>query len=153
MTAIEELRTSIKKGDMLSLTRFFVVESVSSDHTSLHARDVYSGQQFDVIGVDLIDDMSHADNYLEERQATKTELAELLTAARNVPFTVNFNKVDGTQRTLRGRLLSSQGLLGYSLVEDLDKPDGDKRDNLRQVNHRAINWLICDGFKYSLKGS
>ena len=41
------------------------------------------------------------------------------------------------------------GLLGRSLCEDLDLPEG--RNRLREVDHRTIKYLIVDGVKYVVK--
>ena len=58
-------------------------------------------------------------------------------------------KQDGTERTLRGKLVKPEPLLGRSMVEDLDSDD--KKNRLRQVDHRTINWLVVDGVKYTVK--
>jgi len=39
--------------------------------------------------------------------------------------------------------------LGRSMVEDLESSD--KKNRMRQVDHRTIKWLIVDGVKYVVK--
>ena len=75
-------------------------------------------------------------------------MAELLINARNIPFTVCFEKQNGEERVLRGRLISHEALLGRSSVEDLDLPAGDRT---RLVDHRTLKFLILNGVKYVLK--
>lgn len=107
------------------------------------------GSKFDIIGKDLHDKLLSADQFSEEKKVSKTEAAELLVSSYNVPFTVVFTKADKTDRTLRGRLVSPEPLLGRSHVEDLDVEDPKKR--LRLVDHREIKSLVVNGVKYVVK--
>jgi hypothetical protein len=50
---------------------------------------------------------------------------------------------------LRGRLVEPNGLLGRSLCEDLELPEGQNR--LREVDHRTIKYLVVDGVRYSVR--
>jgi len=74
--------------------------------------------------------------------------AEILVNAYHRPLTVCFVKNDGTERTLRGRLVKPEPLLGRSTVEDLDVTNGNR---LRLVDHRTIKWIVVDGTKYTVK--
>jgi hypothetical protein len=74
-----------------------------------------------------------------------------LTNAGYKPFTVRFKKKGGEWRTLRGRFVAHEMLLGRSRVEDLDEPETKKR--LKQVDHRTIEWLILDNVKYTVSSN
>jgi hypothetical protein len=110
-----------------------------------------------VNGRSLIENAFSADQYEEERRVTMTRAAEVLVASHNRPLTVCFVKQgskktgEGARRRARaarppGR---SERLLGRSLCEDLDLPEGQSR--LREVDHRTIKYLIVDGIRYVVK--
>ena len=111
--------------------------------------NVYTGDQYSVIGSDLIDSMNSSSVYLDVKKVTKTIMAERLVGAGALPFKVVFIKSDGSERELVGRLISSEHLLGRSMVEDLLLPIGENR--IRQVDHRTLESLIIDEIKYELR--
>lgn len=134
-------------GSIVALTKYAKVKR--NDFNSLVVTDLHNGVEFQIIGDDLQKDCMSADKFTDVVKVTKTELAQKLVESYGRPFTVTFEKADKSNRTLRGRLLSSESLLGRSTVEDLDQPDGKR---VRLVDHRTLHSLIVDNVKYSLKG-
>lgn len=141
---------AIKPGDIIAVVHYCKVVSFRKGRQPMEAKvqDLDRGGEFDMLGRELFVAAASADHYAEEVTATKTRVAEILTASVNRPFTVCFDKQDGTERTLRGRLVQPEPLLGRSLVEDLDV-EGSHRQRL--VDHRTLKWLIVDGVKYTVK--
>ena len=145
----------VNKGDMMAFIYYGIVKDhvTSSNGHSLSVSDVDNNREMGVNGTDLIESSFSADQFHEEVKVSKTKAAELLVSSPNRPLKVSFNKLDGTERVLRGRLIQPEPLLGRSMVEDLDiatLKDATK-SRLRQVDHRTINWLIVDGVKYVVK--
>lgn len=140
---------NIKVDDLLAIVHYVKVKTVHKDGEELMVEDVdLTGKIIRVQGSDLISKSLSADQFTEETKISKMQAAEILIESHNKPFTVNFVKADGSDRTLRGRLIRPEPLLGRSMVEDLDEPSANK---MRQVDHRTINWLIVDGVKYVVK--
>lgn len=138
----------INKGDLMALVTFVEVNNkIGSDRITV--KNVDNGTEFDVIGKDLIEQMYSADQAQTGVEVTKTQLAEKLVSSYNLPFTVTFEKADKSERTLRGRLVSAEPLLGRSHVEDLDIPRDQHR--LRLVDHRTLKSLTVNGVIYRLK--
>jgi len=137
-----------KVGDLVAVTFWTKVDRVESSDKLL-VEDLDSGNKFHIQGKDLIDKTLSADEFSKIEKVTKTEMAEKLVSLYGKPFTVQFKKENGEIRTLRGKLVSSEPLLGRSYVEDLDIPMGQYR--FRQADHRTILWLICDNVKYVVK--
>lgn len=126
-----------------------------SQPRSLELVDVDKGTPLKCIGEDLIGNIFSADFFFETKQVTKTEMAQTLTQSYNVPFTVVFEtdetKEKNTEpRTLRGRLIKADPLFGKSMVEDLDRPKGDR---VRWIKHDNLKSLIVQGTKFVLKGA
>ena len=136
------------RGEMLALTYWVSVEKVDSADKIL-VKDLYDGGQFFVQGKDLIDSTMSADAFTKTEKITKMEMAEKLISLYGKPFTVCFDTQKETNRVLRGKLLSSEPLLGRSYVEDLDIAIGEHRTRL--VDHRTIHWLICGNTKFVVK--
>ena len=141
----------IKKGDLMAFVYYAKVENVSSNglHISAINLDTETKETFQVTGEELISKSRSADWYDEEIKESKTALAERLTHSGGKPFTVCFDKQDGEERILKGRLVKPEPLLGRSMVEDLevDLP----KHRVRQVDHRTLHWMIVDGVKYTVK--
>lgn len=139
----------IKTGDVMALTYWVKVLDVKQNGEDLIVSDLLNDlSKIRVQGKELIEKSHSADQYETEEIITKTRAAELLVNSVNRPFTVSFQKADGTDRVLKGRLVAPEPLLGRSMVEDLETCD---KNRLRQVDHRTINWLIVDGVKYTVK--
>lgn len=153
-TAVAEKETvkldarKVKSNDVMAITYFVRTLRVENGGQKVLMEDLDSGQKFWLEGKDLLERSTSADQVLTEKKVTKTEAAELVVSAHNVPFTVCFDKVDGTERVMRCRLVSPEPLLGRSHVVDLDITE---KHNLRQVDHRSIKWLILNTVKYVVK--
>lgn len=142
----------VHRGDLMAFTYYGTVKNVVAKNrgeTRLEIFDVDREEIFLVEGNSLIEASASADQFQETEILSRTKIAEILVTAFNRPFSVNFVKQNGEERTLRGRLVNSEHLMGRSMVEDLDV-DADSH-RLRQVDHRTINWLIVDGVKYIAK--
>ena len=59
------------------------------------------------------------------------------------PFTVVFVKQNGEKRVMRAKFISTEPLLGRSIVSDLDD-----EFKIKQVDHRTIESIIIDKVKY-----
>jgi hypothetical protein len=110
--------------------------------------DVDDKTEFDINGKTMIDTLKTGSIHGKPQKVTMTKAAEILSTSFNTPFTVCFTKQNGDERILRGRLLSTESLLGRSNVEDLDITDAHR---MRQVDHRTIRWIIVGGEKYEVK--
>lgn len=110
--------------------------------------DVDDKTEFDINGKTMIDTLKTGSIHGKPQKVTMTRAAEILSTSFNTPFTVCFTKQNGNERILRGRLLSTESLLGRSNVEDLDIADAHR---MRQVDHRTIRWIIVGGEKYEVK--
>jgi len=133
-------------GNIISLTKYAKV--LSNSGSTLSCVDLHDGGKFEIHGQSLQETCLSADKFEETQRMGKIELAEVLVKSYGKVFTVVFSKADGSERTLRGRLLSSEGLLGRSSVEDLDIAGDNK---LRQVDHRTLKSIVVDGIKHTLK--
>lgn len=131
-----------KKNNIVSLTKYFVVDSASASKVS--ARDMDTQEMVEIKGVQLVESLSSADYFESTEKKSKTELAEILISAGVRPFTVVFTKQNGELRNMRARFLSTEPLLGRSIVSDLDE-DG----KIKQVDHRTIESIIIDKVKFT----
>lgn len=138
-----------QKGDMISFTNFAKIVSVDKNGNSITVEDT-NGDVFDIQGKDLIQKADSAGQFAKQEKVNKKEMAETLLNARDSVFTVHFEKADGNMRTLVGRLLESENLMGRSNVIDLELPSHEK-NKMRQVDHRTIEWMILRGIKYTTK--
>lgn len=140
-----------KKDDVVAFTTWAKVRSVgnygmvASSLSCEHLTGPLKGQTFSINGEELVSLCQSADYYANESTVTKTKAAELLVSSYNIPFTVVFEKSDGTERTLRGKLIHPEPLLGRSMVHDLDA------DGPRLVDHRTIKSLTINDLKYVVK--
>jgi hypothetical protein len=75
--------------------------------------------EFSVKGKELVEMCLSADQYEQEIEISLTKLLEIFATAYNVPFTVVFDKKDGSERVLRGRKLSEEPRRGYSIAQKL----------------------------------
>lgn len=140
----------IKKGDLHAFIYWAVVDQHNGDSLNVHCVD---GDKFafKVHGKTLSEGSYSADQFHRTEKVSMTKCAEMLIIAYNRPFTVCFDKQDGTERVLRGRLVQPEPLLGRSQVEDLDIDAMNPRERFRLVDHRTLKWLIIDGVKYEVK--
>jgi hypothetical protein len=135
----------MKTNDIVSITSYTRVVGVGNNLVTV--MDLDSNIQYDINGKTLIDKLMSADEFHTEISLPKTEIASILVNAWNKPFTVEFRKQNGNIRILRGRLISTEPLLGRSMVEDLDK----EGERTRLVDHRTLISLILEGVKYIVK--
>jgi hypothetical protein len=140
---------SVTRNELLAFVYYATVDDIGRGGKTLHMTDVDRGMEFKVEGQQLIESSLSADQFHTTKKTTKTKVAEMLVQAYNRPFTVCFTKTDGKERTLRGRLIQPEPLLGRSMVEDLDLERTTHR--MRQVDHRTIKFLILDGVKYEVR--
>lgn len=137
----------VKSGDLMSFVYYAKVKDVIPVNT-LQVYDLDAKMDFRVQGKELIERSFSADYFEEEIKVTKTKAAEILVSSHNRPLTVCFEKANGDERVLRGRLVTPEPLLGRSMCEDLDITD---KDRLRLVDHRTIKYVIVEGVKYVVK--
>lgn len=123
--------------------------------------------------------MWSADHFEKEVKCTMSDLSELIQSCSDTIFRVQFRKkidadsiqskfsgkkladlkkaeemkkiaktiTEGDLIEITGHLLESENNLGRSLVVDLDAP---KNNNIRQVDHRTIQYIIFRNVKYTL---
>lgn len=108
-----------------------------------------SPMPFSVQGDALISAGLSADYFAREEKLSQSDIIDILRASYNEPLTVHFEEKDGTPRTLRGRKIGLDDRRGRSVCEDLDIPD--RKNRIRQVDHRSLEWLIVRGVKYVVK--
>ena len=148
MTGKNKVNASkINVGDIMSFVYYTKVKSVNGDTVIVCDLDD-DNKEISISGKELLEKSFSADQFEKEENVSKTRAAEILVHSANKPLTVNFLKSDGEERTLRGRLVKPEPLLGRSMVEDLDLKSDHR---LRQVDHRTIRYLIVDGIRYNVK--
>jgi hypothetical protein len=141
----------VKTDDLMALVYYVKVKQVRNNGEILVVGDVdHGGADITVQGKELIEGSYSADYFAEEEKVTMTQAAEVLVGSANRPLTVCFIKTDGTERTLKGRLVRPEPLLGRSMVEDLTLAPTDL-NRLRQVDHRTIKFIVIDGVKFVVK--
>ena len=134
------------EGTIIAATRWLKVTRSTKDYIHAdHLEGNLKGTEMAINGRELVQVCKSADIYTSEEKVTKTRAAEILTTSYNIPFTVVFEKADGTERTLRGRLIHPEPLLGRSMVYDFDQ------EGERLVDHRTIKSLTVDHVKYTVK--
>ncbi len=141
--------TKVKNNDLMAFVNYVKVKTVNHSGEELIVTPLdKNSKDIRITGRDLVVNALSADQFEETEKVTKTEAAEILISSHNRPFTVSFDKADGNERTLRGRLIKPEPLLGRSMVEDLDETD---KHRIKQVDHRTIHFLIVGGVKYVVK--
>ena len=96
---------------------------------------------------------SFSDSYEKTVKCNKHELAEKLVYSNGDIFTVEFEKTNKTNRVLIGYLSSTDTLLGYSTVIDVEEwtSTNDINKSKRTVYHNKLLSLIINNVKYELK--
>ena len=136
--------------DLMAVIYYVKVNNKNYNGDKLSVQELDAGiPNIEITGKDLIKNCLSADQFAEEMEVSMTKMAEIFITSYNRPLKVCFVKQDGEERTLRGRLIQPEPLLGRSHVEDLDLEKGKHR--LRLVDHRTIKWLVVDGVKYKAK--
>jgi hypothetical protein len=139
---------NIKEGEYLSFTQYLKVNSKTKD--SIIVTNQFD-QQLEITGIDLIESLNSAGQHNQVKIAGKNEIIDILHSAKDKVFTVNFIKIDNSERTLIGRLYNIESQMGRTNVVDLEIPKGDKTYGIRQIDNRQINWIVLDGTKYVTK--
>ncbi len=143
------IASEVKANDLMAVVYYVKVKSVEENGERLTVKDLDNGHADILItGKDLVESALSADQFHEEIKVSKTYAAEVLVHSANRPLTVCFEKQDGTERILKGRLIKPEPLLGRSKVEDLETLDPNRT---RLVDHRTLKYLIVDGIKYTVK--
>tara|TARA_R110000772_G_scaffold249530_2_gene363851 strand:+ start:33724 stop:34155 length:432 start_codon:yes stop_codon:yes gene_type:complete len=143
----------MKRDEIVMFSIYAKVKEVGSCN-SIVAEDLNSETDYTLSGEGTIRALISADSFSKEEKVTMTSLAEKLSQAGNDPFTVVFKKKDGTERTMRGVISSTENILGRCRVIDLDKRRDETKDydaRLRQVDYRTIQSLVINGVKFVLK--
>lgn len=138
----------LKKDDLVAIVRYAKVKAVDARNQRITVVDTDDKTEFDINGDPMIDSLKTGSLFEKTTKVTMTRAAEILSTSFNTPFTVHFVKQDGEERTLRGRLVSTEPLLGRSNCEDLDVTE---KHRLRLVDHRTIKWIIVNGEKFEVK--
>lgn len=151
-TVVHKISTDkVKNGDLLALIQYVKVTDVQNNGEKLRVLNLDDGvAELAIEGKELIENGFSADQYSQEIIVSKSEAAQILLTSANVPLTVCFDKLDGSERTIRGRFVYPETVMGRSMVEDLDIAD--KNNRLRSIDHRTIHWIIVQGCKYTVKG-
>lgn len=144
--AAQLVNTKFQKNQFAAVTHYVKITDVASDKITVEDVNI-KGMVFDIKGKELLDNAKSAHHFNKTEKVTMTQCAELLTHSYNVPFTVNFDKADGSNRTLVGRLLEPETLLGRSKVVDFE----DLTVPFKQVDHRTLKWMVVNGIKYEVK--
>lgn len=138
---------SVGIGDIMLFPYYAKVKRVAHIPVcQLLLENLDTGEEFQVQGDSLIETAKSADRYSETIKLPKTEVAQILVRLYNTPFTVVYVKANGEERTLRGRLVHPEPLLGRSQVQDFDKGNA-----IRLVDHRTLVSLVANGKKYAVK--
>ena len=157
--------SKVKPGDVMAVVQYVKVNKVRANFdVAVNLTDLDTGLTWDRSGAPLVARMLSADQVHETIAVPLTTLAAILVDSPGRPITVGWvtqkdadahakaggKPKDAPVRTLRGRLVKHEVLLGRSLVEDLDI-EGPK-ERLRLVDHRSLKFLIAAGVRYELKG-
>lgn len=133
--------------EIISFTVYATVDEKYDD--GIVCKDLYTGNRYTIFGPTHAN-LSSADVFSRIENTNKTELAKRLLEAGDTVFTVEFVKQGGELRTLRGRLVKEDPLMGRAMVEDLDIPLH-AVSNIRQVDLRTLKSLIIGNVKYVVK--
>lgn len=136
-----------KKGDLVAIVRYCNVVNANAD--SIDVEDVDDGVKMRVSGTQVLENIKSASEFTKQEKKPLMELAAIVSSSLNTPITVCFDKQDGTERVLVGRITKSEPILGRSYAEDLTLPKTEHR--LRQIDHRTIKYAIVNGVKYVTK--
>lgn len=133
--------------EIISFTVYATVDEKYDD--GIVCKDLYTGNRYTIFGPTHAN-LSSADVFSRIENTNKTEIAKRLLESGDSVFTVEFVKQGGEPRTLRGRLVKEDPLMGRAMVEDLDIPFHEI-SNIRQVDLRTLKSLIIDNVKYVVK--
>lgn len=107
-----------------------------------------------LISSSIIDKSASFNNKFDiTEKVNKHQLAEKLVYSNGTIFTIEFEKQDKTIRTLIGYLSSTDTLMGYSTVVDIEEwiKTNNTDKSKRTVYHSKLLSLIISNVKYELK--
>ncbi len=179
--AIQETKTKkvntakLQQGEWMSRLSYIKVTGKFSGQTEVQNEQGVSWS----IGNQIVEAECYSCGQFDtEETMTRTQLVEKFNQVGRSIFTVCFNKqpkledafdavankgtiksnkelkkalseaMKGEERILVGYVIQRDVALGRSMVVDLEQPAG---ENIRQVDHRSLNWFICENVKYSVK--
>jgi hypothetical protein len=135
----------IKSGEYLSTTMYLKVVNKTKDGVIVKNTQ---GQEFEVRGTNLLETtFKSAAQFVDTKKVTRTDLADILVNLGDQVFQVNFDKQDGTNRTLVGYKVSTENLMGRVNAIDLEVTGYAQR----QIDLRTIKSLIVNNVKYQVK--
>lgn len=142
--------SDIREGDVV--TRFTQLRVEKVIPNGLIVRNS-TGQTSSIVGKELIEYEFSTTQYSKTEKLPMTKLAEeFVNIPQDVLFEVSFVKKDGTHRILKGyRFNNKVNHLGRSNVYDVECILNNNKHCIREVDHRTINYFICQGVKYQLK--
>ena len=83
---------------------------------------------------------------VDEKEASAKLAGVKLTDPNNLKL-IQQMITEGEECIITGHLAGQESDLGRSLIIDLN---ADTKNNMRQVDHRTINWIVYKNVKYSL---
>lgn len=141
----------VNVGDVMAFVNFVKVTETQNNGEVLVVKGLDdSDKAIRVAGTDLIEHSLSADQFVEEKKVSRTDLIKVLITSYNRPLTVCFIKKNDEERVLRGRFIRHEEFYGRSIVEDLDAA-GTPAQRIREADHRTLQWLIVDNVKYIVK--
>lgn len=165
----------IKVGDKLSRLSYLKILTVFSSAVEVQNEE---GVKWTIDKAIIEKECYSADQFTETKIVNRSELIEIFNKTGDNIYTVNFNKqakladafdavcnkgklksnatlkkelseaMNGEERTLIGYTISREVAWGRSMVINLETED---KNRIRQVDHRTLNWLICQNVKYIVK--
>lgn len=146
----------VKTGDIVRFVYYTKVNNINNVFAEpiLGCKDLNRGFDFEARGNKLVETVDSADFFTETVKLGRVALADKFVECGDNVFTVVFEKANGTERKLRGYMISKETGLGRSQVIDLDIERDHSKDydnRIRQVDHRTLKSLIFNGVKYVLK--
>ena len=178
-TSKEPLWTGeIQKDTWYSSTNYVQIKSISEKEVEVSST---AGGRWSM-SYDLLQKMDSADHFDYEIPLARGELVEMLESTRDTIFTICFKKkiqpkkvaekleiegegaigdlkkskklakalLQGEECVIVGKMINLEPKLGRSMIKDLRVPFG---YNLRQVDHRTVEWIIFKNRKFILKKS
>lgn len=146
VSAAPAVKSRFNPGEFAAVTHYVKVTNVGADQITVEDVNL-KNMKFDIKGKELLDNAKSASHFTETKKVSRTELATMLSTCYNTPFTINFDKADGQNRTLVGKLVEPEPILGRSKVFDFEEPTV----AWKQADHRTLHWMIVNGVKYQVK--
>lgn len=138
----------LKEGEQISFTQYLTVKSINKSNGSIATVDP-SGNPIAITGSKLIEENFYSSaQFAKTIKAGKNKLAEVLQGAGDTIFTVSFNKKNGDERILVGKLIGAEPNLGRTKVVDLKISPDDRTKGIRMVDNRELNWIVLGQEKY-----